>query len=93
MKTKLHELGTEILLQSVMDTVPDGVTVIDRDMRVVFHNEAIGKMFGPITGRRCYEAYRGRDEPCPYCTVLEVFKDGQPHRALEDIRTPDGRVM
>ncbi len=93
MKSELDRLGTEILLQSLMDTVQDGVTVIDREMRVVYQNEAIRQMFGSIIGRQCYEAYRGRTEPCSFCSVLKVFEDGEHHHALEDTRLPDGRVI
>ena len=83
----------EILLKSVLDTVSDGVTIIDSNLEVVFHNEAIRKMFGEITGKLCYEAYRGRVEPCIDCTVLKVLKDGKQRKLLSDTVGPDGQVM
>lgn len=92
MTTDLHDLGIEPLLQSILDTVSDGVTVIDRDFRVIWHNESIRKMFGQISGRHCYEAYRGRSEPCAYCVIGEVLKDGQQRRVLVDTRRSNGEV-
>ena len=60
----IHDIPEHILLKSVLDAVSDGVTVIDRDFNVVFQNESLHQKFGTITGRLCYEAYRGRVEPC-----------------------------
>ena len=60
----LLNIKEEVLLKSVLDTVDDGVTIIDKNLNVIFHNEAIRKNFGDIKGRLCYEAFRGRVEPC-----------------------------
>ncbi len=87
---KLHE---EILLKSVLDTVSDGVTIIDTNLIVIFHNEAIKAKFGNITGRLCYEAYRGRAEPCVDCQIIDVLKDGKQRKILRDTSGPDGKVM
>ena len=78
----IGDIQEEILLKSVLDTVSDGVTIIDTNLKVIFHNEAIRKMFGKITGRLCYEAYRGRVEPCVDCTILKVLKDGKQRKVL-----------
>ena len=89
----IGDIDEEILLKSVLDTVSDGVTIIDRDLKVIFHNEAIRKMFGDITGRLCFEAYRGRVEPCVDCAILKVLKDGKPRKVLSDTVGPEGQIM
>jgi PAS domain S-box-containing protein len=89
----IGDIQEEILLKSVLDTVSDGVTIIDPKLRVVFHNEAIRKMFGDITGKLCYEAYRGRVEPCVDCAILKVLKDGKQRKILSDTVGPNGQVM
>jgi PAS domain S-box-containing protein len=81
-----------VLLKSVLATVNDGVTVIDKELKVVFHNESIRKKFGDITGRYCYEAYRGRTEPCVDCLIFEVMKDGKQRKVLRDTLLPNGDV-
>ncbi len=90
---QIGDIQEEILLKSVLDTVSDGVTIIDPNLKVVFHNEAIRKMFGDITGKLCYEAYRGRVEPCVDCTILKVLKDGKQRKMLSDTVGPGGQVM
>jgi PAS domain S-box-containing protein len=89
----LHNLNEEVLLKSVLDTVNDGITIIDKNLNVIFHNEAIRKNFGDIKGRVCYEAFRGRVEPCVDCLILKVFKDGKQRKLLSDTVGPKGEVM
>jgi PAS domain S-box-containing protein len=93
METDINKINEEILLKSVLETVSDGVTVIDKDLRVVFHNEAIRRKFGTINGKYCFKAYRGRKEPCEDCTIVEVLKDGKRRKTLRDTVMPNGNVI
>jgi PAS domain S-box-containing protein len=77
----------------VLNTVSDAITVIDKDLKVIFQNEAVHKIYGSKIGERCFEAYRGRQEPCENCIILDVIKDGKPRRALRDIQLPDGKIL
>jgi PAS domain S-box-containing protein len=81
------------LFEAVIDTVSDAITVVDRDFNVIFQNGSVQQIYGSRIGRKCFEAYRGRPEPCENCIVLEVLADGHPKRALRDIRLPDGGVL
>jgi PAS domain S-box-containing protein len=83
----------EALFEAVLDTVSDAITVIDKDLKVIFQNEAVQKLYGAKVGETCYEAYRGRREPCENCIILDVIKDGKPRQALRDIRLPDGNIL
>ncbi len=83
----------EALFGAVVNTISDVITVIDRDLNVIFQNDAIMELYGDKAGEKCYEAYRGRTEPCENCIILEVIQDGKPRRALRDIRLPDGGVL
>ena len=89
----LQDLNEEVLLKSVLDTVHDGVTIIDNNLYVIYHNEAIRKMFGNLKGRLCYEAFRGRVEPCVDCQIVKVLKDGKQRKVLSDTVGPHGEVM
>ncbi|HSA95888.1 MAG TPA: sigma 54-interacting transcriptional regulator [Acidobacteriota bacterium] len=83
----------EALFGAVLNTVSDAITVIDKGLAVVFQNEPVRRLYGDKVGETCYEAYRGRQEPCEDCMVLEVIKDGNPRKALRDIRLPNGNVL
>jgi len=83
----------EALFEAVLNTVSDAITVIDKDLKVIFQNEAVQKLYGAKVGEMCYEAYRGRREPCENCIILDVIKDGKPRQALRDIQLPDGNIL
>jgi PAS domain S-box-containing protein len=93
MKTGPLSFEREALFEAVLNTVSDAITVIDRDLKVLFQNEAVQKLYGARIGETCYEAYRGRREPCENCLILEVIGDGKPRNALRDIRLPNGNVL
>jgi len=82
----------EDLFKIVLDTVSDGVTVIDNDLKIQYQNKTIVQLFGSKIGVHCYEAYRSRKEPCGDCMVLEVLKDGRERRGIRDIPLPDGGI-
>jgi PAS domain S-box-containing protein len=81
------------IFDAVLNTVSDGITVISKDLRIIFQNEAMCKNFGKRIGEYCYEAYRGREAACEDCIVLDVLKDGKSRRALRDIQMPDGKIL
>jgi PAS domain S-box-containing protein len=63
----------------LFEDVPCHVSIQDRDLRVIEANAAFQEDFGSCLGRKCYEVYLHRDEPCWPCPVMMTFEDGQPH--------------
>ncbi len=65
----------------VLDSLVEVVTYQERDLRVVWANRAaleLAKEEGKtLIGRRCYEAWYGRDKPCEGCPVEESVKTGR----------------
>jgi PAS domain S-box-containing protein len=78
---------------ALMNAVSDGVTVIDRNLHIIYQNESIRKQYGSRLKEKCFTAYRGRTEPCENCLILDVLRDGKPRRGLRDVRLPDGNVL
>ena len=93
MKAEPLSFHREELFEAVLNTVSDAITVIDKDLKVLFQNEAVQKLYGNKVGETCYEAYRGRREPCENCIILDVIKDGEPRQALRDIQLPGGNIL
>ena len=82
------------LFEVVLNTVSDGVTVIDKDLRIKFQNKTITQLYGSsIIGKHCYEAYRGRKEPCEDCKIIDVLKDGRERKIIRDVSLPNGDVL
>ncbi|MBW2093924.1 MAG: PAS domain S-box protein [Deltaproteobacteria bacterium] len=69
-------------LEAMLESIPEHMSMMDRDLNILWANETARRIFGEsIVGRKCYEVYHGRGEPCePYpCITLRAFEDGKPH--------------
>jgi len=66
-----------LLARGLFEQAPFNVAVIDREFRVVTANRNFLEYFGEWQGRRCYEVYKNRSEPCPHCQARATFQDGQ----------------
>lgn len=60
-------------LKSILDSMPDGVYIASQGHDIEYINPVIGKEFGPVSGRKCYEYFHDRTEVCPWCKNQEVF--------------------
>ncbi|MDP8257778.1 MAG: ATP-binding protein [Candidatus Alcyoniella australis] len=80
---------TEAFLRSI----GDGITIVDRDMRIIYVNDAIRDVFGDHRGHRCHEVYEHRAEPCPGCPVLASFETGEVPRSLRRVYDKHGRLQ
>lgn len=83
----------ESLFEVVLNTVSDGVIVVDNDLKVKFENKTLTQLYGSKVGEPCYKAYRGRTKPCESCLILEVLKDGKNRRWITDITLPNGDTI
>jgi len=67
---------------NILHALPDLISVIDRDFKIVYSNWRGGYGFAApkteVENRHCYEAfYPGVDKPCSSCHLLEVFETGK----------------
>ncbi|HEX2768662.1 MAG TPA: ATP-binding protein [Geobacteraceae bacterium] len=74
---------SENIVLRVFEAIPDLLSVIDRDLRIVRSNWHGGYEYVPEEVRDrspyCYQAYYPeRDKPCENCHTIEVFRTGKP---------------
>ncbi|HKL23104.1 MAG TPA: PAS domain S-box protein, partial [Tichowtungia sp.] len=62
------------MLTTILNTVDDGIYVIDQDYTVEYMNARMLEWFGGGVGKKCYEVLNGRQEICPWCRGPEVFE-------------------
>ncbi len=104
-----HECMAEYRkLLAIFDSIDEPVYVADPGSHeILYANGALRELLGDVTGRTCYEALQGLDEPCPFCTNDLIFganlgrtHEWEYHHALTDrwyrcidkaIPWPDGR--
>ena len=74
--------GLEIGSSQLLDSLPDGISVQDRDFTVIYQNRAMLAAFGNKLGMQCYSAYERRAAHCEGCGVARVFLTGEPALVL-----------
>jgi PAS domain S-box-containing protein len=85
-------------LQDVFNAIQDGLSVLDRDFTIVRVNAWMEKMYAhkmPLTGKKCYEAYQGRSDVCPWCPSKPARDTGKKRHAevpYPDARAPHGWI-
>jgi PAS domain S-box-containing protein len=77
-------------LESVLASMGEGLSIQDRNLKVVLQNDAHLEMIGDFTGRSCFEMYDHRDGPCDNCPVQAAFQDGSTHVVLRQVKKTDG---
>lgn len=83
----------ERFLEGVFEAIQDGISVLDRNLNIVRVNRWMEKLYGcdgKLPGRRCFEAYQGRDSVCPWCPTIRVLETGESHHSIVPLTKPDG---
>jgi len=86
---------SERFLSSVFSSIQDGISVLDKDLRIVRVNPAMEQWYShamPLVGKKCYEAYHGRLEPCQVCPTLQTLRSGRVAREVVPKVGPRGEV-
>jgi diguanylate cyclase (GGDEF)-like protein/PAS domain S-box-containing protein len=81
----------ERFLSNVFSSIQDGLSILDTNLTIMRVNSTMEKWYSyamPLVGKKCYEAYHGRDIPCETCPTRLTLETGQaackivPKRAL-----------
>ncbi|MBI5189337.1 MAG: diguanylate cyclase [Nitrospirae bacterium] len=86
-------LRSQTVLSSVIDAMPDGVAIINRDMKLLQTNPRHKEIFPQaVVGSACFASIHGREMVCPHCSVTKVFQDGGVHDHHSTVTMADGSV-
>jgi PAS domain S-box-containing protein len=61
-------------LMNILDSMADGVYIINQDYEIEYANPTLIKEFGPVEGKKCYAYLADRDDVCPYCKNPEILQ-------------------
>lgn len=94
-KSKLQQALSEIRQErlrseAIIAAIADGISIQDRDFRVLFQNEISKDLIGDHAGELCYQAYEKRETPCDGCPINKAFQDGKVHRTERMVMLDDG---
>jgi PAS domain S-box-containing protein len=79
-------------VDAVLAAIGDGITLQDRNFRILYQNELHRELQGDHVGELCYQGYHNRDQVCEGCLLLQSFEDGQVHRRETSTTTEQGVV-
>ncbi len=85
----------ENFLTSIFESIQDGLCVLDREMNVIRTNATFEKWFEHamlLVGKKCFEAYAGRNQPCESCPTQRTFTTGEKSFEVIPRKGPDGEV-
>lgn len=77
-------------LDAILEYIGDGLTIQDRNFKIIYQNDVLRRSLGDQVGNYCYKAYNKSDSVCENCVVQKTFKDGKIHRAEISVSRGDG---
>ena len=66
-------------LDAIIAGIGDGISIQNRDFKIIYQNDAHINMVGNHVGQYCYKGYENRDQVCEGCPIDMAFKDGAIH--------------
>ena len=69
----------ESFMRNVFNSIQDGISVLDNDLNIIRVNKVMEKWYKdsmPLVGKKCYEAYYGKNKPCAICPTAKTLKTG-----------------
>ncbi len=95
-KRKEAELAEkEHFLSNIFSSLQDGLCVLDREYNIISVNQAMERWYRqsmPLEGKKCYEAYHGRQHPCETCPTRRSLETGLPAMEIIPYHPTEGKV-
>ncbi len=82
-------------LKAMLQSLSDHMSMMDEGLNILWANETTKKIFGEdIIGKKCYEVYHKRKEPCEPspCLTLKAFEDGKVHELDTQMTAINGEI-
>jgi diguanylate cyclase (GGDEF)-like protein len=69
----------------VVESMSEGITIKDLNLRILYQNRAMTEMFGDQTGATCYAIF-GLIKPCEGCPTILALQDEQSHTSTRSFQ-------
>lgn len=89
-----REIKQSIKNLDIINAIGAGLSLIDKDMKIVWINKIQSQWFGApgkIRGTYCYKAYQHKDKICPDCPIVRSFKTGKIEYCRDVLYTKEGK--
>ncbi|HON86554.1 MAG TPA: PAS domain-containing sensor histidine kinase [Syntrophorhabdaceae bacterium] len=96
-KEALEEsIKSKRFLSNVFSSIQDGISILNKDLTIIHVNPTMERWYHfnqPLIGKKCYEAYHGRNEPCTICPSLKTLKTGESAFEIVPLTGPNREVL
>jgi PAS domain S-box-containing protein len=85
----------ERFLSSVFASIQDGISVLDTELNVIRVNPTMETWYPhaiPLAGKKCFEAYHAKGQPCESCPSVRTLATGQSAYEMVPKRGPSGEI-
>ena len=76
---------SEHFLDSVFESIQDGISVLDTDLTIRRVNNIMKEWYAenmPLEGKKCHECYHNSDTPCDPCPTIRCIESGQTEQEI-----------
>ncbi len=80
-------------LEFVLGATKTGIDIIDADFNLIYIDRQWQQVYGDPTGRKCYEYYMGREQPCPTCGIPKALETKQTVVTEEVLPRENNRII
>lgn len=90
---RVKKNGNGVDFKDIVKGVGAGLSLLDRNLRIIWVNKIQSAWFGKIgniRGKNCFKIFERRNHICRGCPTVKVFKDGQIHTARRIGFTTEG---
>lgn len=95
MKANQAVAENEKFLSDVFASIQEGISVLDKNLTIVRVNPKMEEWYAhalPMAGKKCYEVYHGRSEPCRVCPSIVAIQTRKAAHELVPLQDKDDRV-
>ena len=85
----------EHFLSNIFSSFQDGISVLDKNMNIIRVNPTMEKWYAqemPLVGKKCYQAYHGRQVMCEICPTYKTLQTGEAAHDIVPKIGPKGEV-
>lgn len=85
----------ELFLSDIFSSIQDGISILDKELNIIRVNQTMEQWYPhalPLTGRKCYQAYHGRSEPCEVCPTYKTLETGEASYEVVPKTGPEGEI-
>ncbi len=90
-----HDLmESQRFLAAVFNGIQDGISVLDGELNILQVNQAMEKWYShqmPLAGKKCFQAYHGKADPCHVCPTLRALRERTPQVDIVPLIGRDGQ--